>query len=432
MNRILAAGVCALSIGLLSGCTASVGSSDDFASLTTAPALLPPPALPADPAADAASATVGPASPAPEQLITPVQDPGFSAGLAVPGAPRSAQPLTVAEATSGLNTAAPMAPALPDGTFMAAALPDMDAFPAAGAIVPMSPGLVVADAPQVTVATGNGAAAASPSPDAGLFPAAPAASAVAATGPSIASPLPDETAQPVQAATESAPATAASGLAAKSDRAPRGLFATLFGQRGAKAAQPAQPVQADAAAQILTASPAQADDPEDRPQVVAMTALPGVDTKNLFGIGEGGVDEELYDDHPEETVQLASASAAGLARLAPNGILKQTDRVEVNCFKPELVKVLKSIERQFGKKLVVTSGYRSPRDNRRSGGSRRSLHMYCAAADIQVPGVGKWELAKFLRAMPGRGGVGTYCHTDSVHIDIGSKRDWNWRCRRRK
>ena len=32
----------------------------------------------------------------------------------------------------------------------------------------------------------------------------------------------------------------------------------------------------------------------------------------------------------------------------------------------------------------------------------------------------------------GRGGVGTYCHTNSVHIDIGKKRDWNWRCRRKR
>jgi uncharacterized protein YcbK (DUF882 family) len=58
--------------------------------------------------------------------------------------------------------------------------------------------------------------------------------------------------------------------------------------------------------------------------------------------------------------------------------------------------------------------------------------MNCAAADIQVEGVGKWELARYLRAMPGRGGVGTYCHTDSVHVDVGPERDWNWRCRRRK
>jgi uncharacterized protein YcbK (DUF882 family) len=66
------------------------------------------------------------------------------------------------------------------------------------------------------------------------------------------------------------------------------------------------------------------------------------------------------------------------------------------------------------------------------GGARHSLHTLCAAADIQVDGVSKWELADYLRSIPGRGGVGTYCHTESVHIDIGDERDWNWRCRRRR
>jgi uncharacterized protein YcbK (DUF882 family) len=31
--------------------------------------------------------------------------------------------------------------------------------------------------------------------------------------------------------------------------------------------------------------------------------------------------------------------------------------------------------------------------------------------------------------MPGRGGVGTYCHTTSIHVDIGPERDWNWKCK---
>jgi uncharacterized protein YcbK (DUF882 family) len=83
-------------------------------------------------------------------------------------------------------------------------------------------------------------------------------------------------------------------------------------------------------------------------------------------------------------------------------------------------------------KVIVTSGYRSPTRNKKARGAQHSLHMYCSAADIQVEGVSKWELASYLRSMPGRGGVGTYCYTESVHIDIGPERDWNWRCRRRK
>lgn len=163
-------------------------------------------------------------------------------------------------------------------------------------------------------------------------------------------------------------------------------------------------------------------------------ALPGVRQTSLFEIKhKSGIDDDsdvdLYED-AEGPVVLASA--AGLARLAPNGLLRQRESVDVACLKPALVRVLKTVERHYGKRMVVTSGYRSPSYNRRVRGARRSQHMYCAAADVQVPGISKWKLAKFVRSMPGRGGVGTYCHTESVHIDVGPERDWNWRCRRRK
>lgn len=163
--------------------------------------------------------------------------------------------------------------------------------------------------------------------------------------------------------------------------------------------------------------------------------LPGVRSEGLFeikrkagGMSDNG-DIDIHED--EEGPPVLLASAAGLARLAPNGLLKQRESVDVACLKPGLVGILKTVEQHFGKKLIVTSGYRSPTYNRKVNGAKRSQHMYCAAADVQVPGVSKWELAKYVRSMPGRGGVGTYCHTASVHIDIGPERDWNWRCRRR-
>ncbi len=124
------------------------------------------------------------------------------------------------------------------------------------------------------------------------------------------------------------------------------------------------------------------------------------------------------------------ASAAGLARLAPNGLRTQHDGVDVKCLKPALVRLLKKVESHYGKPVTVTSGYRSAARNARARGAKNSLHIYCAAADIQVEGVSKSRLAAFMRDLPGRGGVGTYCHTNSVHIDIGPRRDWNWRCRR--
>ncbi len=163
-------------------------------------------------------------------------------------------------------------------------------------------------------------------------------------------------------------------------------------------------------------------------------ALPGVrDENKLFEISrKSGLNDDSDIDLNENEATYKVASASGLARLAPNGLLTQREGVDVACIKPALVRVLKKVERHYGKRVVVTSGYRSPAYNRRARGARNSLHMYCAAVDVQVEGVTKWELAKYLRSMPGRGGVGTYCHTKSVHVDVGPERDWNWRCRRRK
>jgi uncharacterized protein YcbK (DUF882 family) len=224
----------------------------------------------------------------------------------------------------------------------------------------------------------------------------------------------------------------------------KSLFASLFGTSPAEAA-PAPVVEVDPAREavkpVLTLASAE---PGEKPlidkadEVVHASvngALPGVRQTALFEIRRrSGVDDEsdvdLHEDEGGGLYQVASA--AGFARLAPNGLLKQTESVDVACLKPSLVRVLKTIEGHYGRKMIVTSGYRDLNRNRRANGARNSLHMYCAAADIQVPGVSKWELASYVRSMPGRGGVGTYCHTESVHVDVGPERDWNWRCRRRK
>lgn len=201
------------------------------------------------------------------------------------------------------------------------------------------------------------------------------------------------------------------------------------------ASAPAKPI-VELASATPAAKPVQLaslDDPSYH--ITGADALPGVRQTALFEIKrKSGIDDESDVDLNEDEGGGGSyqvASAAGMARLAPNGLLKQNESVDVACLKPSLVRVLKTIEGHFGRKMVVTSGYRDPSRNRRANGAKNSLHMYCAAADIQLPGVSKWELASYVRSMPGRGGVGTYCHTESVHVDVGPERDWNWRCRRR-
>jgi uncharacterized protein YcbK (DUF882 family) len=232
----------------------------------------------------------------------------------------------------------------------------------------------------------------------------------------------------------------------------KGFLASLFSATPASAApapqannrsgeQPAtaQP-KAEAAKPTITLASAKAAEKPVQLASIGDTshftddALPGVRKTALFEIKrKSGLDDESdVDLNEDEGGAYQVASAAGLARLAPNGLLKQTENVDVACLKPSLVRVLKTIEGHYGKKMIVTSGYRDPARNRRANGAKNSLHMYCAAADIQVPGVSKAQLASYVRNMPGRGGVGTYCHTESVHIDVGPERDWNWRCRRRR
>jgi uncharacterized protein YcbK (DUF882 family) len=96
-----------------------------------------------------------------------------------------------------------------------------------------------------------------------------------------------------------------------------------------------------------------------------------------------------------------------------------------------LVGLLHRIEANFGRKVIVVSGCRSRAHNRRIGGARESYHLRCMAADIFVPGVSKYRLWRALVNLPGRGGVGTYCRSAFVHIDVGPKREWAWGCGRK-
>lgn len=287
---------------------------------------------------------------------------------------------------------------------------------------------------------------------------APQETAPAAETPAVATatePVPDakpvqtasvQTVQPAEAQQKPAEffVTATEPPQQPAPQKKKGFLASFFGASSASASpaaksNPVVPAQTAAKPVVTLASTGAA-----KPVIASASAtrsnfsgdsLPGVRQNALFEIKrKSGIDDDsdvdINEDEGPATYQVASA--AGLARLAPNGLLKQTESVDVACLKPSLVRVLKSIENHYGKKLIVTSGYRDPSRNQRARGAKNSLHMYCAAADVQVPGVSKWELATYLRSMPGRGGVGTYCHTESVHVDVGPERDWDWRCRRRK
>ena len=49
-----------------------------------------------------------------------------------------------------------------------------------------------------------------------------------------------------------------------------------------------------------------------------------------------------------------------------------------------LVALLHTVQRHYGRKVVVVSGCRSRNHNRKIGGARESYHLRCMAADIVV------------------------------------------------
>ena len=99
----------------------------------------------------------------------------------------------------------------------------------------------------------------------------------------------------------------------------------------------------------------------------------------------------------------------------PTLVEKQTEYVNIACLQPGVMRLMQAAGEHFGGTPVITSG-------QRDRGRRGSYHRRCMAADFFIPGVERATLARFLRALPGAGGVGTYCHTKSVHIDLGEPR----------
>lgn len=221
----------------------------------------------------------------------------------------------------------------------------------------------------------------------------------------------------------SAPAVAAYATPARGGKeSENSLYASLFTQSETKT--PLRNADAGKSRRVVVLQT------QGSPTEAGGNALPGVDPKSLFEIGQrASVDSDLMDDIGG-SYQMASLS--GIARLAPSGLLIQREDIVTNCFDSNLMALISQIEGRFKKKVVITSGFRSPAHNRRVNGAKASMHMACKAADLHVPGVDGRAVAQYVRALPQRGGVGTYCHTAAIHIDSGPTRDWNWPCRTRR
>ncbi|OQP88067.1 hypothetical protein BTR14_00885 [Rhizobium rhizosphaerae] len=232
-------------------------------------------------------------------------------------------------------------------------------------------------------------------------PASPAAY------PQTASPVAPAPAEPQAAMPESSIAPAPE--AARPGDSLIGLFAKSAKPGVAKAGAKAVVPQAGATPQQVAA--------------LSYHPLPGIRARSMFATVD-----DTDPEHDDNSPRITQASLPGLARLAARGFWLEQPQVDSSCFRPDLKAILKSVETRFGRKVLVTSGHRTPVHNARVGGAPKSRHLTCEAADIQVAGVDKLQLAGYLRSLPNVGGVGTYCHTQSVHVDTGKRRDWNWGC----
>jgi hypothetical protein len=145
---------------------------------------------------------------------------------------------------------------------------------------------------------------------------------------------------------------------------------------------------------------------------------PDGDPRGLFG-GEVQPYARYVPGLPRDVVQAA------------NGLLLAHAAINVSCVKPGLLTMIRDAERHFSRKAVITSGYRSPSHNLRVRGALHSQHLYCNALDLYMPGIARDELARYFYGHPSRGGLGLYCHTKSIHVDTGRRREWRWSCKGR-
>lgn len=82
-----------------------------------------------------------------------------------------------------------------------------------------------------------------------------------------------------------------------------------------------------------------------------------------------------------------------------------------------LVCILDILRNQIEKPVIITSGYRTPTQNEKTGGAKYSYHMRGMAADIKVNGITPRQLAlKLNTIVPDECGIIVY--KSWVHFDV--------------
>jgi zinc D-Ala-D-Ala carboxypeptidase len=115
----------------------------------------------------------------------------------------------------------------------------------------------------------------------------------------------------------------------------------------------------------------------------------------------------------------ASSSGSGYAGKRNDwGTIVSSREVNAFCISPKLRFLIWEFEGHFGRKVVMSSGYRDGQHNAAAGGADNSYHTKCMAADFYIPGVDKSQLIAFAMRTSSVGGLGCYPGRQFIHVDV--------------
>lgn len=100
------------------------------------------------------------------------------------------------------------------------------------------------------------------------------------------------------------------------------------------------------------------------------------------------------------------------------GTYVASSEVNAFCLTPKLRFAIWEFEGQFGRRIVLNSGYRDEYHNEMAGGMNNSFHKKCMAADFFIPGVPKADLIAFAMRLDLVGGLGCYPGQNFIHMDV--------------
>ncbi|HEX9595587.1 MAG TPA: D-Ala-D-Ala carboxypeptidase family metallohydrolase [Anaerolineales bacterium] len=100
------------------------------------------------------------------------------------------------------------------------------------------------------------------------------------------------------------------------------------------------------------------------------------------------------------------------------GTFVSSREVNALCLSPKLRFLVWEFEGHFGRKVIMSSGYRDGQHNAQAGGADNSYHTKCMAADFYIPGVDKQQLIAFAMRTDSVGGLGCYPGKQFIHVDV--------------